>query len=410
MKDKEIVLGVTGSIAAYKAAELLRDLLKRGAKVTCVLTQAAQHFVGDLTFQALSGRPVIRDLFEKEWDPRIQHVALAEEADLLLVAPATASIIGRFASGIADDFLSTLFLSVRCPVLIAPAMHHRMLTHPCYQDNVNRLKALGIQFVEPEYGELASGQVGKGRLADISQIVAAAERILRRGRELEGKTVLVSAGPTREFLDPIRFLSNPSSGKMGYALATAARARGARVILVSGPTSLLAPFGVEVEAVRSAGEMRRAMLKHLPEADIVIKAAAVADYRPTRFSPSKMKKTKERLSLELERTPDILKEIGKKKGKRILIGFAAETEELVENARGKLWEKNLDLIVANEIGQSQGGFAQETNQVKIIDREGGVEVLPLLPKAQVAEIILERAMELVKGELRRRAKGERKKE
>ncbi|MDH7500881.1 MAG: bifunctional phosphopantothenoylcysteine decarboxylase/phosphopantothenate--cysteine ligase CoaBC, partial [candidate division NC10 bacterium] len=296
MKGKEIVLGVTGSIAAYKAAELLRQLVKRGARVTCVLTEAAQQFVGHLTFQVLSGRPVIRDLFDPwEGDARIEHVALAEEADLLLVAPATANIIGKFAAGIADDFLSTFFLSLRCPVLVAPAMDHRMLKHPCYEANVARLKALGVAFVEPETGELASGQVGKGRLAEIGQIVAAAERILSRRKELEGRTVLVSAGPTREFLDPVRFLSNPSSGRMGYALAAAAQVRGARVILVSGPTSLSPPFGVEVETVGSAEEMRRAMRKYLAQADLVIKAAAVCDYRPTRFAPFKVKKEKERL-------------------------------------------------------------------------------------------------------------------
>jgi len=410
MKGKGVVLGVTGSIAAYKAAELLRHLVKKGARVTCVLTKAAQYFVSHLTFQALSGRPVIRDLFEEwEWgtDVRIEHVSLAEEADLLLVAPATANIIGKFAAGIADDFLSTFFLSIRCPVLIAPAMDHRMLAHPCTQSNVARLKALGVQFVEPETGELASGQVGKGRLAEIGQIVRAAEKILGRGRELKGRTVLVSAGPTREFLDPVRFLSNPSSGKMGYAVAAAAQARGARVILVSGPTSLLPPFGVQVEGVGSAEEMRRAMLKHLSQADVVIKAAAVGDYRPSQLAPSKIKKERQRLSLELERTPDILQEIGEKKGRRILIGFAAEMEDLLENAKRKLWKKKLDLIVVNDIRQSEGGFGQEANQVKLIDREGKVEEFPLLPKAEVAEIVLDRAIQLMKGSRGRPGKGKR---
>jgi phosphopantothenoylcysteine decarboxylase/phosphopantothenate--cysteine ligase len=409
MKGKEIVLGITGSIAAYKAAELLRNLIKRGAQVTCVMTRAAQHFVGYLTFQALSSRPVIRDLFETSGDPRIEHVMLGEQADLLIVAPATANIIGKFAAGIADDFLSTFFLSARCPVLIAPAMDHRMLAHPCYQANVQRLKGIGVQFVESGFGELASGQVGKGRLAEISQIVAAAETILRGKRDLEGKMVLISAGPTREFLDPVRFLSNPSSGRMGYALAAAAQGRGARVILVSGPTSLSPPAGVEVEMVESAEQMRKALLKHLPQADIVIKAAAVSDYQPIRFSASKIKKEKERLRLELERTPDILKEIGGKKGKRILIGFAAESEDLVRNARRKLIQKNLDLVVANDIAQAHGGFGQEDNEVKIIDGEGKVEELPLLPKAEVAEIVLDRAVELMKQDRGTPARGRAKK-
>ncbi len=399
MNDQEIVLGITGSIAAYKAAELLRELVKRGAKVTCAFTQSAQHFVGELTFQTLSGRPVIKDLFEMGPASRIEHVALAEEADLVLIAPATANLIAKFATGIADDFLSTLFLSARCPVLIAPAMDHKMLSHPCYQANVNRLRELGVHFVEPEYGELASGQVGKGRLAETSRIVEAVERILSRKRDLEGKTVLVSAGPTREYLDPIRFLSNSSSGKMGYALAAAARARGARVILVSGPTSLAPPFEVEMEHVQGAEEMRKAMLSHLPEADIIIKAAAVADYRPARYSPAKVKKGPGRRSLILQKTPDILQEIGKRKGKRFLVGFAAETEDLIENARRKLLQKNLDLIVANAINQPQGGFGQESNQVKIIDREGRVEEIPLLPKAEVAEIILDRIVRSCRGDL-----------
>jgi len=401
MEGKEIVLGITGSIAAYKGAEILRELVKRGAKVTCAFTQSAQHFVGELTFQTLSGRPVIKDLFEMGPASRIEHVALAEEADLLLVAPATANLIGRFATGIADDFLSTFFLSVRCPVLIAPAMDHKMLAHPCYQANVNRLRMLGVHFVEPEYGELASGQVGKGRLADTARIVEAVERILSRKRDLEGKTVLVSAGPTREYLDPIRFLSNSSSGRMGYALASAARGRGARVILVSGPTSLPPPFEVEMERVTAAEEMRKAMLSHLPEADIVIKAAAVADYRPARYSPAKVKKGPGRRSLILQKTPDILQEIGKRKGGRFLVGFAAETKDLIENARRKLLQKNLDLIVANAINQPQGGFGQESNQVKIIDREGRVEEIPLLPKAEVAEIILDRIVRYLKGGPRR---------
>ena len=397
MKGKEIVLGISGSIAAYKAAELLRALVKKGARVTCVMTKSAQHLIGHLTFQALSGRPVIRDLFEEETASRIEHICLAEKAELLIVAPATANIIGKFAAGIADDFLSTFFLSARCPVLIAPAMDHQMLIHPCYQANVERLKALGTQFVDPEHGELASGQVGKGRLAGISRIVSAAERILAQKRDLEGKTILVSAGPTREFLDPIRFLSNPSSGKMGYALASAAQKRGARVILVSGPTSLPPPFGVEVSSVEGAEEMRDAMLSHLEESDIIIKAAAVADYRPTQPSASKIKKSEERITLDLERTPDILQEIGRKKGQRFLVGFAAETENLVENAKAKLARKNLDLIVANEIRQAEGGFGRDYNRVKLIDREGGMEELPLLSKAEVAEAILDRIVACVEG-------------
>jgi phosphopantothenoylcysteine decarboxylase/phosphopantothenate--cysteine ligase len=398
MKDREVVLGITGSIAAYKSVELLRALMKEGARVTCVMTRSAQHFVGPLTFQSLSGRPVIRDLFlhpTPTSSQRIVHVGLADETDLLLVAPASANIIGKFAAGIADDFLSTFFLSVRCPVLLAPAMDERMFSHPVCQENIRRLKEIGVKFVEPAWGELASGRMGRGRMAEVSAIVEAVQRILAPKSDLTGLTVLVSAGPTREYLDPIRFLSNPSSGRMGYAIAAAARSRGARVVLVSGPTSLSPCPGVEREEVVTAEEMRKAMLSHLPQADIVIMAAAVADYRPVHSSPRKLKKGEERLWLELERTTDILKEIGEEKGRRILVGFAAETEDLVANARRKLEQKNLDLVIANDIHQPGGGFGQEANQVKIIDREGGIEEIPLLPKAQLADIILDRVGRLM---------------
>mgnify|MGYP005844151487 CR=1 FL=1 len=396
LEGKEIILGVTGSIAAYKAVEVLRELMKRGARVTCVMTASAQRFVAPLTFQTLSCQNVITDMFTLDYEAKIGHISTAERADLLLVAPATANIIGKFAHGIADDFLTNLFLATTVPVLIAPAMNTNMYEHPNVQANIKKLKGLGVRFVEPAYGELACGVEGRGRLAEVSDIVKAAEEVLAIRRDLEGRRVLVTAGPTQEPLDPVRFITNRSSGKMGYALAAAARDRGARVILVSGPTSLEPPSGVEFIPVITTEEMRRAVLERFEETDIVIKAAAVADYRPVKSAPSKIKKEEVTLKIELERNPDILAELGERKGRKVLVGFAAETEDLLKNAEEKLRKKNLDFIVANDVGKEGAGFSVETNLVKILDCKGNVEELPLLTKREVAEIVLDRVVAVLK--------------
>ena len=390
LEGKEIILGVTGSIAAYKAVEILRELSRRGAAVTVVMTESAQRFVTPLTFETLSRRPVLTDLFTLEYDKQIGHVVSAGRADLLLVAPATANTIAKFAHGLADDFLSNIYLSSTCPAVLAPAMDLEMYAHPAVQGNLGTLKARGVSVVEPEYGELASGLIGSGRLAELSAILQAVEDLLHRQGDLKGETVLVTAGPTQEPLDPVRYLSNRSSGKMGFAIAEAARDRGAHVMLVSGPTALPTPPGVTRTDVTAAEEMYHAVLDRLEETTILIMAAAVADYRPSTQAAQKIKK-REAMTVELVRNPDILAEAGRKKGSRTLVGFAAETEELIQNAREKLAKKNLDLIVANDI---RVGFGGETNRVTILDRQGSVEELPELTKREAAHRILDRVVAL----------------
>jgi len=397
LETKEIVLGVTGSIAAYKAVELLRELVKRDAGVTVVMTESAQRFVTPLTFATLSKRPVLTDLFSLDYESKIAHISTAEGADLLLIAPATANIIGKLANGFADDLLTNLYLASSVPVLLAPAMDANMWTHRAVQENVERLRERGVRFVGPETGELASGLLGPGRLAEVGSIVEAVEAILCPVTDLSRQVVLVTAGPTQEPLDPVRFISNHSSGKMGYAIAQAARERGAKVILISGPTPLSPPRDVEVIRIQTAEEMREAVFKHLPEATIVVKAAAVADFRPASPRLSKIKKGRA-FALELISTSDILAEVGKRKEGRILVGFAAETEDLLEHAREKLVKKNLDLIVANNVTEEGAGFNSETNRVKILDRVGGIEELPLLPKKDIAHRILDRGVKLLEAE------------
>lgn len=394
LAGKEIVLGVTGSIAAYKAVELLRELVKAGASVKVVMTESAQRFVAPLTFATLSRQEVMTDLFTLDYDAKIRHIAATEGADLLLVAPATANVIGRFARGLADDLLTNLFLASTRPVLLAPAMDADMYRHPAVQENLERLRTWGVRIVGPAEGELASGMWGPGRLAEIQEILKAVTEILQPTNDLAGEVVIVTAGPTHEPIDPVRYLTNRSSGKMGYAIAQEAADRGARTILVSGPTALTAPRGVEVIQVETALEMRAAMLDHLPKATVVIKAAAVSDYRLSRPSTSKVKKSEKSQTLELVPNPDILKEIGAQKGARIVVGFAAETGDLLRQAGGKLKEKNLDLIVVNDIGAEGAGFSHDTNVVSILDLDGGVEELPLLPKRQVARRILDRVVRL----------------
>jgi len=394
LDGKEIILGVTGSIAAYKAVEILRELTGRGAAVTVVMTESAQRFVSPLTFETLSRRPILTDLFALDYDKQIGHVATGGRADLLLIAPATANTIAKLAHGIADDFLTNLYLSCTCPVLLAPAMDREMYAHPTVQENLTRLKARGVHVLETEYGELASGLIGRGRLADLLTICGEVEGLLTHQEDLPGETVLVTAGPTQEPLDPVRFLSNRSSGRMGFAIAQAARDRGAHVLLVSGPTSLPTPPGVRRTDVTTAEEMLHAVLGQLDATTILIMAAAVADYRPSTHAPKKMKK-QEALTVELLRNPDILAEAGRQKGSRILVGFAAETEDLVSNAREKLHKKHLDLIVANDI---RVGFGGETTRVTILDRQGQVEELPELSKREVAHQILDRVVAVRRGD------------
>jgi phosphopantothenoylcysteine decarboxylase/phosphopantothenate--cysteine ligase len=384
-----VVLGVTGCIGAYKACEVLRELQRREVDVRVAMTAAATRFVTPMTFEALSHHPVFHDQWALGVNGDIRHVSLADEADLLLVAPATANIIGKLARGIADDVLSTLYLATRAPVVVAPAMNVNMFEHPVVQENLAILRARGVGVVEPGTGYLACGWLGKGRLAEVEEIVDAAMAALRRRHDLEGEVVLVTAGPTVEDIDPVRFVSNRSSGRMGYRLAEAARDRGAKVILVSGPTSLPAPHGVELVAVRSAGEMQKAVDARGGPATVVIAAAAVSDYRPASPRGSKLKKTDGAVTLDLVRTPDILEELGKAKGGRLLVGFAAETEDLEANARKKLEVKNLDLVVANDVTGAGSGFGGDTNAAVLLRRDGGRVEVPLASKREVAERILD---------------------
>ena len=394
LAGRELILGVTGSIAAYKAAFLLREMVRLGGGVTVVMTAAAKEFINPLTFRTLSRRPVLTDLFDPQGDAPVEHVALAERADLIIVAPATANFLAKAATGLADDLLTTMLLAARGPVLVAPAMDGGMYGHPTVQANVATLRARGVEVLEPEAGELASGLTGKGRLPDVEVILEAVLRRLAPLLDLAGETYLITAGSTREPLDPVRYLSNRSSGKMGYAVATAAIRRGARVILVSGPTALNPPAGATCVRVESAEEMRDAVLRHLPEATVVVKAAAVADYRPKRSLPAKIRSRQEGLSIELVSTPDILAEVSGQAGERFVVGFAAEIEAVTEKAQAKLRAKGIDLIVANDVSLAGIGFDADDNQVTFLDRWGGVESLPKMSKLEVARALLDRIVQL----------------
>ena len=389
-----VVLGVTGCIGAYKACEVVRELQKREVDVHVVMTEAATRFVTPMTMEALSHHPVFVDQWALGEQSDIRHVSLADAADLLLVAPATANTIGKFARGIADDALSTLYTATKAPVLVAPAMNVNMFEHPAVVENLEILRARGVGVVEPGTGYLACGWLGKGRLAEVEDIVVAAMRALDRRTDLREDAVLVTAGPTVEDIDPVRFVSNRSTGRMGYRIAEAARDRGARVVLVSGPTSLVPPGGVELVAVRSAEDMARAVSMHAPTATVVVMAAAVSDYRPEVVSPQKLKKSEGGARLDLVRTPDILRGLGESKGGRTLVGFAAETEDVAENARKKLAEKRLDLVVANDVARQDAGFASERNAALILDADGGQEEVPLVSKRELAERILDRVAAL----------------
>jgi phosphopantothenoylcysteine decarboxylase/phosphopantothenate--cysteine ligase len=389
----KVLLGITGCIAAYKTPELLRLLQKRGCEIHVAMTENAQHFVTATTLAALSRNRVFTGMFPDPdsalgLDVAIDHIRLAHSTDLLLVAPATANTLAKFAHGIADDFLSTLYLATRAPVIVAPAMNSDMWRHPAVQANLRQLASLGVTIVEPEEGYLAEGIMGKGRLAALETIV---ERVFQVGappQDFRGETVLVTAGPTCEDIDPVRYLTNRSSGKMGYQLAQAAQQRGARTLLVSGPTNLDPPTGVEFIAVRSTEQMREHVLKHLAEASIIIKTAAVSDFRPKASAGQKIKKDGQPLVLELVPNPDILKEVGTKKEGRILVGFAAETESVLQNGQKKLKEKLLDLLVANDVSQTGAGFDSDTNIVTILTRDGHQLQLDKRPKAEVAHEIL----------------------
>ena len=391
---KTVILGVSGGIAAYKAVELLRLLVKAGASVHVVMTKAATEFVTPLTFQTLSGNPVHTELFNLITEQEIGHISLADRADLCIIAPATANFIGKLANGIADDLLTTTIMATRAPVLLAPAMNVNMYENAIYQENEAKLLRHGYLFAAPVSGYLACGWEGQGKLQEPAAIMEEAAAALTP-QELAGLTVLVTAGPTREEIDPVRFISNHSSGRMGYAIARAARLRGARVTLVSGPTCLPPPTGVELIPVESAAQMQAAVLQRGKEADVIIKAAAVADYRTAERAERKLKKSGAELSLHLVKTSDILAELGRIKPKgQILIGFAAETENLLANAAAKLAAKNLDMIVANDVLAEGAGFNVATNIVRFIYRDGRSEELPLLPKETVAEEILARVLQL----------------
>jgi len=397
----KIALGVTGGIAAYKAAEIVRLLQDRGIRVQVIMTRAAQEFVRPLTFAALSGEKVITGMFspgdvlndeQSNIDSAIEHIAVAQSIDALVIAPATADVLAHFARGIATDFLTTLYLATSAPVVVAPAMNVNMWNHPATQSNLQILRQRGVKIVEPGAGYLACGMTGAGRLAENETIVAAVLEALGAAQDLAGETVLITAGPTREKIDPVRYLTNRSSGRMGYALAEAALRRGARVLLVSGPTSLTPPGAAEVTRVESTEEMRDAVLTLLDQATIVIKTAAVSDYRPKKAAAQKIKR-KGPTTLELEATPDILKELSQKKGAHILVGFAAETENVLENARQKLLSKNLDTIVVNDVSREGVGFDSDRNAVTIITRDEVVEV-PETTKWEVAQRVLDQIVRL----------------
>ncbi len=395
-----VALGVCGGVAAYKAAELVRRLQQEKLEVQVVMTRSAQEFIAPLTFAALTGQKVITEMFSSDAggpanvESAIEHVAVAQRIDLLVIAPATANVLAKLARGIADDFLTTLYLATTAPVVVAPAMNVNMWEHPATQENLEILRARGVRVVDPDEGYLACGMTGPGRLASVESIAQTVCELLGIRHDFDGETVLVTAGPTCEDLDPVRFLTNRSSGKMGYALADAAARRGARVILVSGPTALEPPAGVELVSARTAEEMHRAVLERVAESTVVIKAAAVADYRPVAPHAKKIKRGAGRLNIELEPTPDILADVAREKGDRILVGFAAETDHVAEHAREKLTAKRADLIVANDVLQDGAGFDQDTNIVSLFTCDGREVNLPRMSKFDVANRVLDEVRHL----------------
>ncbi|UCG81090.1 MAG: bifunctional phosphopantothenoylcysteine decarboxylase/phosphopantothenate--cysteine ligase CoaBC [Desulfobacterales bacterium] len=393
LRDKKIVFGVCGGIAAYKAVDLLRILVKSGAQVRVIMTRAAQAFVGPLTFEALSGHAVWTQLFGEQANAPFRHITWAEEADAVIIVPATANIIGKMSHGIADDPLTTFILAVRAPILVCPSMNVHMYENRLVQENVKRLERAGMTVLRPDTGLLACGDEGPGRLPDV-EIMAEEVRSLLCAKDLAGERVLVTAGPTQEPIDPVRFISNPSSGKMGHVVARIARRRGAEVSLVSGPTVLPDPQGVSVTRVRTADEMFNAVMDIAEKATIIVMAAAVSDWRPVSLFEHKVKKEEIGQNLRFEQTVDILKALGDNKNRKILVGFAAETRNLEENACAKLAAKNLDLIVANLIGQADSGFGSDTNQASLFYRDGGNETLPLMDKGALADVLFDKVLEI----------------
>jgi phosphopantothenoylcysteine decarboxylase/phosphopantothenate--cysteine ligase len=394
VKDKKITVGITGGIAAYKAAEIVRLLVKAGAQVRVAMTANAVRFVTPLTFEALSGHRVIRDMWGQE-ETTIDHITWGQESDLIIIAPATANIIAKMAHGIADDFLSTMVVAATAKILVCPSMNDRMLINPAVQDNLRILNERNFAVMVPGEGPLACHSEGPGRLPEPQEIVEHAWTLLSP-QDLSGQKVLITAGPTIETIDPVRYISNRSSGKMGFALAKAARRRGESVTLVSGPVSLMPPYGVTFIPVKTADEMRNAVMENRPGRDIVIKAAAVSDYRPKKSAQQKIKKGPDSLTLDLLKNPDILSELGnsKKQSPFVLVGFAAETEDLLANAEAKLKAKNLDMIVANDVSRNDAGFETDTNIVKMIFPDGHVEESPLMTKDEVADLVLDRIKSL----------------
>jgi len=390
LKGKSVVVGVCGGIAAYKVVDVVSRLKKHGAEVDVIMTAHAEKFVTPLTFRSLTHKPVITDMFEdpEQWD--IRHISLAQKADLFVIAPATANIIGKLAAGIADDMLSTTVMATKARVLIVPAMNYNMYANPIVQQNIERLRAMGYMFMEPDTGMMsAEGLSGKGRLPEPAVIVETVLGILKTDRDFEGLKVLVTAGPTREPIDPVRYITNHSSGKMGYAVAKAAADRGAEVLLISGPVSLEKPAEVDFIAVNSAAEMFATVMRNYEDFDICVMVAAVADYRSAEVSDIKIKKKDDNMTLQLEKNTDISKELGKVKGSRILVGFCAETNDLLENARKKIEAKNLDMIVANDVTIEGAGFGTDTNIIKIVKKDGSVIELPLMSKLSAAHRIMD---------------------
>ncbi|MGB2697767.1 MAG: bifunctional phosphopantothenoylcysteine decarboxylase/phosphopantothenate--cysteine ligase CoaBC [Candidatus Zixiibacteriota bacterium] len=396
LKGKKIILGITGGIAVYKSALVCRKLKKLGVEVIVVMTQAGTKFITPLTMETLSENEVVTQLFPEKKMVGTRHVSLADWCDLILIAPATANVIGKIKAGIADDILSTIVISTKSQVILAPAMNVKMWENPILQENISELKKLGYRFIEPGTGDLACGYEGKGRMAEPEQIVEEVVKLLSTKRDLEGKSILVTASRTVEPIDPIRYISNRSSGKMGFAIAQAALSRGAKVTLISGPSSLEPPGDINFISVDNASQMRTQVKNNFRKADCLIMAAAVSDFAPEKTLPKKIKKSQSELVLKLKKTPDILKEVGKRKGKKILVGFSVETENEIKNAKLKLKEKNLDLMVVNNPNQPGAGFEVDTNIATIIDKKGKVHKLPLMSKKDLADKILDKFSALLK--------------
>ena len=397
LKDKTVVIGVSGGIAVYKTLDVVSRLRKLGVNVNVIMTKSATEFVTPLSFQSLSQNYVVCDMFEdpKTWD--VEHISLAKRADVFLIAPATANVIGKIANGIADDMLTTTVMATKAKVLIAPAMNTNMYENPILQRNINTLKELGYNFVEPESGRLACGDTGKGKLASPETIVDEVVKLLSKGQDLKGKSIIVTAGPTVESIDPMRYITNRSTGKMGYSIAKEAIERGADVTLITGPTNLTPPQNLKkLVKIESAKDMYEAVLANLDENDVVIKSAAVADYKPKTYSDKKIKKNDDDLVIKLDRNKDIAYELGKIKKDKILVGFAAETNDIIENAKGKIQKKNFDFIVANDLTEEGAGFGTDTNIVKIIDKEGNINKYPQMKKDEVANVILDKVKSLLK--------------